>query len=294
MKIAGLIVTFNRKDLLVKTINSMLGQSLKPDTIFIVDNASTDGTDKILDEFSDKYPNIEIIKLSDNLGGSGGFYNGIKYIYDRNSYDWIWLMDDDALPSVNALESLFEFYNLRQEKEKNKIGVLQNKRILDMKEFDKINGEKCLLKAKRKSIGTFVGYLIKTKIVGRIGFPEKDFFIYSDDAEYTYRVKKMGYKVLEIEGSYIYHPTWSNTFDYTFKKKKLGLPLWKIYYIYRNPFLMFRNNEFIKFFLKIYFRFDMFLWRFVNKEIIPFAKKGLYDGIHGIEGKTISPGQKKI
>ncbi|BBE32104.1 glycosyl transferase [Tepiditoga spiralis] len=294
MKVAGLIVTFNRKKLLVDTINSMLEQTRRPDKIIIVNNASTDGTDEILKNYEEKNKCIEVVTLNENLGGSGGFYAGIKHIYDKQEYDWIWLMDDDALPAKNSLETLIAYYESLSEKKKRKIGVLQNKRILDRKKFDEINGKSFELTAKKRKVGTFVGYFIKTEVVGKIGFPEKDFFIYSDDVEYTNRVWKMGYRVETVIGSYIFHPVWTTQLDYILKKKELNLPLWKIYYIFRNPFLMYKNNEFVKFFLKLYFKLDMKMWKRINPETVPFAKKGLEDGLNCVYGKIVKPGQKEI
>lgn len=293
--IAGLVVTFNRKKLLVETLDSILNQTLPVKKLFVVNNASTDGTDKLLDEYKEKYGNrIEIINLSENLGGAGGFNVGIHYIYDTFKYDWIWLMDDDAVPMKNALERLFEYYDNLPEKKQRKIGVLQNKRVLDRKWFDENNGKYFPLKAKKRWAGTFVGYLIKTDIVGRIGFPDKEFFLYSDDVEYTFRVRKMGYKTLTICGSYIYHPTWTTQLDYIFKKREINIPPWKIYYVFRNPFLMYRNNEIIKFFLKLYFRLDALMWKRIDNNLYPFALKGMKDGLNGIGGKVVSPGQKEI
>ena len=40
----AVIVTFNRKKSLKKSINSILNQSIKPNNIVLIDNNSTDGT----------------------------------------------------------------------------------------------------------------------------------------------------------------------------------------------------------------------------------------------------------
>jgi GT2 family glycosyltransferase len=294
-KVAGLIVTFNRKELLKETIDGIMNQTLSVEKLFIINNASTDGTEKVLEEYKKIYSNkIEVVNLDNNLGGAGGFNFGIHYIYDTFEYDWIWLMDDDALPAKNALETLFQYYDSLSEKKQKKIGVLQNKRVLDRKWFNENNGKYFPIKAKKRWAGTFVGYLIKTEIVGRIGFPEKEFFIYSDDVEYTFRVRKMGYKTLTILGSYIYHPTWTTQLDYIFKKREIKIPGWKIYYVFRNPFLLYRNNEVIKFFLKLYFKFDALMWKKIDPKLYPFAIKGLKDGLNGIGGMVVKPGQKEV
>ena len=44
MKVCAIIVTFNRKDPLIRVINAVQSQTLHVETILIIDNASTDGT----------------------------------------------------------------------------------------------------------------------------------------------------------------------------------------------------------------------------------------------------------
>ena len=42
--VCSVVVTYNRKNLLVKCIDALINQELKPDAIYIVDNNSTDQT----------------------------------------------------------------------------------------------------------------------------------------------------------------------------------------------------------------------------------------------------------
>ncbi|MCB9247374.1 MAG: glycosyltransferase [Ignavibacteriales bacterium] len=101
MKIAAVVVTYNRLGLLKECIDSLRGQTRKLDEIIVVNNDSKDGTKEWLEEQKD------VTKIhQENLGGAGGFHNGMKAAYEKG-YDWIWLMDDDCLPKLNALEYLF-------------------------------------------------------------------------------------------------------------------------------------------------------------------------------------------
>jgi len=110
-RIAALVVTFNRKDVLIHTLEAVMNQTRKPDLLVIVNNGGTDGTGEFLEEFSKTHEDVEILNMSENLGGAGGFSRGIHYVYDKGQYDWGWLMDDDAIPAPNALETLLSFYN---------------------------------------------------------------------------------------------------------------------------------------------------------------------------------------
>ncbi|RYZ98092.1 MAG: glycosyltransferase, partial [Sphingobacteriaceae bacterium] len=87
--IVGVVVTFNRLDLLKNCITSLKRQTRSLDQIIVVNNGSTDGTEKWLNEQQGL-----IVIHQENSGGAGGFHRGMKEGYEHN-YDWIWVMDDD-------------------------------------------------------------------------------------------------------------------------------------------------------------------------------------------------------
>ena len=118
--ICTIIVTFNRKELLLRCLEAVKKQSFTPKSILIVDNASTDGTfeflvekeaigrnnietDKLI-EVSHGQHSIKYYRLSSNKVGAGGFYTGLKLAHESGEYDAYWLMDDDGYPSEHCLE----------------------------------------------------------------------------------------------------------------------------------------------------------------------------------------------
>lgn len=98
----AIVVTYNRKKLLEENINALLNQKYKCD-ILVIDNASTDGTDKMVSEFNDG--RIIYVNTGKNLGGAGGFSFGVKKAIEKG-YEFGWIMDDDSIANENALESL--------------------------------------------------------------------------------------------------------------------------------------------------------------------------------------------
>jgi rhamnopyranosyl-N-acetylglucosaminyl-diphospho-decaprenol beta-1,3/1,4-galactofuranosyltransferase len=108
MEVICIVVTFNRKKLLKRCIDSLLSQTKKIDKILIVDNASTDGTIEFINENYSSNRNIEILQLVRNIGGAGGFYEGMKYAL-KFEYNWFWLMDDDGFPEESCLEKIYNF-----------------------------------------------------------------------------------------------------------------------------------------------------------------------------------------
>lgn len=88
------IPTYNRVDLLKDAIDSVLNQNYSNLEIVVLDNASTDGTEKFMQEYCGKYENIKYFRNESNVGAIknykklSGKLNG-KYIF--------FLPDDDYL-----------------------------------------------------------------------------------------------------------------------------------------------------------------------------------------------------
>ena len=127
-KIAAVVVTYDRKDLLGECLDSLLGQSFPPDALYIIDNHSTDGTYESLlakelispIESASNEPaesvrpvtglpgrrlEVRYVRMPENTGGAGGFHEGMKRAVDTG-FDWLWVMDDDLLAAPDALEVL--------------------------------------------------------------------------------------------------------------------------------------------------------------------------------------------
>ena len=83
-KIAAVVVTYNRKELLKECLDALLRQTYSVDSIILIDNASNDGTPEFLKEngYLDN-PKIDYVRLPENTGSAGGFYDGVKRGYKK-------------------------------------------------------------------------------------------------------------------------------------------------------------------------------------------------------------------
>ena len=100
--VAAVVVTYNRLPLLRQCLAALAAQTAQDLTIFLVDNASTDGTAESVAEMA--LPNLVYRNTGKNLGGAGGFAYGVREAA-LAGYDALWLMDDDTLPTPTALEA---------------------------------------------------------------------------------------------------------------------------------------------------------------------------------------------
>jgi GT2 family glycosyltransferase len=248
--IAAVVVTFNRKQLLTECLDALLAQTYVINKVFVIDNASTDGTPEYLKEklYLENYQ-IEYIRLSENTGGAGGFYIGTKRAYEMG-YEWIWLMDDDAEPHLNALEILARhFDNVKISalattvKDSQGISCLHRGHINFDQVFPMFHKPLDLSFYNHKNVeidmASFVGLLINRHSIHRIGFPKKEFFIQHDDVEYSIRLRQTG-KILLITDSVILHKEEfknSQTEIFFMGKKFLKVPyekFWLTYFGLRN------------------------------------------------------------
>lgn len=241
MKIIAVIVTYNRKVLLEECLIAISGQSLVLDTILIIDNASTDGTIETLQQNGWlEQSNIQLIKLKENTGGAGGFAAGMQCAFEHGA-DYVWMMDDDAIPHPTALEELMRYATpehiygslaVNGEDTAWATTLLANNKTVHLKNHVPELAEVQSL--------PFLGFLTSKEIYQNIGLPDASYFIAADDVEYCMRAQHAGHKIFICGQSQIEHPK-SDRYEFNFLGKKitcLNLVAWKRYYDTRNRLLI--------------------------------------------------------
>jgi GT2 family glycosyltransferase len=241
--IATIVVTHNRKELLVKCIDALFSQT-HPCYVIVVDNASRDGTKAYLEErgFLDD-DRIHYLALTKNLGGAGGFHCGLKYAMSQR-WEWFWLMDDDAKPDPLALKNLLchaedpntVYSSVAMSIENGKEQLCWTKKVMDNGRLTPINDYEELQDVHEVQNAAFLGFLIHRDMVQTIGLPDSTFFICRDDYEYCERAKKSGARFILVKNSVIIHPvkgirrTRLVGMDIWYR----DMPPWKTYYDIRN------------------------------------------------------------
>lgn len=200
--VAALVVTFNRKELLQECIAAIVAQDYPVARIIVIDNASTDGTADLFNEggLLAANPIIEYRLMQENLGGAGGFKEGLR-IANLCKVDWVWLMDDDCIPYPSTLTELVKAADTLRAKQIDPSFLASavygpanepmNVPALDCR--SSANGyadwytELDSGMAKIES-ATFVSLLINNSAITQVGLPISSFFIWGDDTEYTTRL----------------------------------------------------------------------------------------------------------
>jgi GT2 family glycosyltransferase len=124
--IHALVVTYNRRELLMRNIQTLMAQTYPLASITLIDNGSTDGTKDAIRALNN--PLIDHQRLEQNTGAAGGFHYGIEYIYARKKVPWAWIMDDDVMPAPTALQELVAAYQ-RNFKAPSEVGFLVSQAV---------------------------------------------------------------------------------------------------------------------------------------------------------------------
>lgn len=185
----AIVVTYNRRELLKECLEALKNQSEHCD-VLVIDNHSTDDTSIMVKEYL-SFDWFRYIDTGVNLGGAGGYNFGLKEGCEYD-YKYFWLMDDDTIPEKDALLKFEE----TAKKLKDRFGFLSSKVLWK-------DGSICKTNVQRKKVArmikdfksplvkvdyaSFVSLFIKKYDVVKLGLPIKDFFIWSDDLEYTRR-----------------------------------------------------------------------------------------------------------
>lgn len=248
MNVGIVLVTFNRLNDLKKTLAAYEAQTMAPGFVLVVDNKSTDGTDQYLAEWLSENGRFErkVLTLPENMGGSGGFYSGMKAALETNC-DWVFVADDDAVPHPDMLEKLITFYNEHPEEivsaaalctSVNNQGRCEGIHRCRIEKSIMGYWEKYVPESEYKKeffyidIYSFVGTMIRKSALEQAGLARGDFFIYNDDYEHAVRVGKVG-KIICVPSSVMDHVD-----NLNYEKKAT----WRDYYATRNAVIMHRTH----------------------------------------------------
>ena len=246
MKIAALILTYNRREILQECVDAVLHQQsdCRPD-IIVIDNGSSDGTSDLFLPLNAPYhqKRIHYYNSGMNTGCAGGFCLGIRKAAELG-YDHIWMMDDDCIPSEAALGELVRYAEAHMEE----YGFLSSKVLWKDGSICEMNLQRGTVFRPLKSMtgdaipvkmASFASLFIPMKVIRDVGLPYKEFFIWTDDWEYTRRISKK-YACYLIPRSEMTHYIKSGS------KADIAAAaperLERFYYLYRNDVFLYRRE----------------------------------------------------
>lgn len=257
MDLSVIIVNYNTKDLLKQTIQSVIDNTKGIEyEIFVTDNASSDGSVEMLKE---EYTQVKLIESKENLG----FPKGNNIAIKRASGRYILLLNSDTKVIGSCLQNCVKYMD-----EHSEVGALGCKVELPSGKLDhackrgfptpeaslyyllKLNklfpekkkfGKYTMSYVKDDEVATVDSLMgafmmIPKKVVDEVGMLDEEFFMYGEDIDWCFRIKKAGYEILYYPVEKIIHYKGSSS-----KKKRA-----KTTYEFHRAMILFYNKHYRK------------------------------------------------
>lgn len=214
-RIAVLIPVFNKLELTIKSIDSLLPLigpgKLKNSSAYLVviDDGSSDGTS---DWIKENYPDVKLLKGDGNLWWSGGINMGAKYAIDQGDTDFVLLWNNDIVPESEYFTELDQLIDEFTE------NMIIGSKIYSLHPPDQVwafgavfnprNGEKYMIGFEQPDGKEYeterevdwlpgMGTLVPVDVIKKIGYwDDENFEQYHGDSDFTYRAKIKGFKIL--------------------------------------------------------------------------------------------------
>lgn len=252
LKIFAVVVTYNRKNLLIECLESLQNQSYGLGKIVVVNNNSSDGTHELLASCMDE--SLVVLNLDENIGGAGGFSLGMKKACEADC-DFVLLLDDDCILEGKYVERLINDYE-EQSPEADIAAmsgtvytngqivtdhrgyIVHSKMSQYLNRWKEHEVDRYWHRNLRCDIASFCGLMVCRKTIDKIGFPKAEYFIRCDDTEYSLRISSVG-TILNVNNAILIHRIQNNkttsTYDYkTYYDIRNGIVLSREYRLYGN------------------------------------------------------------
>jgi len=266
----------------VACLDSLRNLNYPPEAyqIILIDNGSLNDSVSRLETYlkKDSRP-IVFLKTGRNLGFAGGNNFGLKWAERNHQPDYFLLLNNDTLIESNFLKKLVEAGESNK-----KIGLLGPKIYLanssriwfaggkidwwrqkaEMRGYGELDqGQYDFPQIQETDFISGCCLLIKKEVIESVGLLPEEYFLYYEDVDFSWRVKKAGFGCVFVPSAIIWHK----------ESKSIGKNSdIQIYYLVKNGLVFF--SRFSSFYLKIWlkirtaFRFiyQLFKWIFWPKE----------------------------
>lgn len=211
----------NNITLLQKSLKNLYWQNYKNIEVFVVDNGSIDTTIAALGK---KFKKVKVITNKENIG----FGKAANMAIRKARGEYIFIHNDDAILTKNTLEILVSkmesdrtlgsiqgtiLFTDRKNIVESAGSFLTNLGILEKKEGFKF----------RKNVQEYEVFsanlpLLRASALKETGLFDEDYFLYFEEADLSWRLWLLGYRVIYCPESILYHGRGSTT-------KKISKPL---------------------------------------------------------------------
>ena len=215
-KVTVIIPNWNGMDHIVDCLESLLKIDYYNYEVLVVDNNSADGSPKVI---ADRFPTVQIIRSSENVGFAEGCNVGIRQAMKSESA-YVWLLNNDTLVDPQSLTFL-----VRAAETDKSIGMAGSK-IYDYDDPNIIRcagmtinwfrGETHLIGWHQHDKGQFNNYsdveglegcslLVSRRVCEKVGLMDREYFLYNEEIDWCVRARQRGFRCTFVPESIVFH-----------------------------------------------------------------------------------------
>jgi len=209
--VSVIVLNYNAGELLLNCIESIKKSAYKNLEIIVVDNISTDKSQRICKE---KYPDIKLIQNDENFGYCEGNNIGIR----EAKGDYIIILNPDTIVESNWIEELISAYNKFGEGLYQPKHLSLNEKTVYMSAGNMLNifgfgyarekgnkDENQFNKIEEISYASGTCLFTSSAVLKKVGLFDPFIFLYHDDLDLGWRASQLGIKSYYVPTSLIYH-----------------------------------------------------------------------------------------
>lgn len=207
IEVCILIPNYDGQEYLFDCLNALVGQTYKDFKIILIDDASNDGS---VSYVNNHFPQVDILKLGNNVGFAQAVNLGIKHAFDRYQPKYLAFLNNDTSADPVWLQALVAAVESGQ-----KIAAVSSNMVFfDQPGIINSQGGTCDLIGYAKDIncGKRVkdGYdsqrlilsacwgaaLVKTSTLEDVGLLDERYFSFAEDVDWGWRANLLGYQII--------------------------------------------------------------------------------------------------
>ena len=297
------ILNWNQPERTIRCIQSIKQLDYDALDMIVVDNASSDDS---VEKIRQAHPDVTILRADENLGYPGGNELALKEALTRDNIELFWVLNNDTEVLPDTLSRLIDAYRqygdalyggvpVRESADGYVIHmrVWKNDKFRMLRNIPLHNYYDTLAEHFVEALsGSHM--LVPLSVVRQYGFMDTSFFLYSEDTDYCFRLRRAGLKLVEVPGSLVIHRDGGSHKTGEVSDLK---PIIQ-YYRARNRIVLFRRHfgrsgaviEVLRQFL-FSLAWIVFTWKFgrMGYRTGYYMLIGIYDAIRNRMGKTHAP-----
>lgn len=213
--VVSVILNTNRRADTLECLASLARQTHSRQHVIVLDNASTDGSPEAVRE---RFPDVELVGLTDNQGYAGNNNVGIKLALERGA-DWVFVLNEDTVLDPGCLAGL-----VAQGVADSKVGIV-GPLVFHHDDKDVIQSaggemskhlESWHRGQNQKDAGQFsqpmhsdwisgCAILVRRSVIEQVGMLDARFFYYWEEVEWCLRARRAGWGIVMAPAARLWH-----------------------------------------------------------------------------------------